>query len=123
MVDNNELIDTFIACQRRAVRWQLGLAILFVVTGIACLLIGNLLSGQIESVSSRSTLLSIGGVLSAGLSAFPVKDLLARREKTDALQFLKQRLLAARAGNAQDADEVAQVNATLWKTLNAIIER
>lgn len=120
--DNNELIDTFLECQARAIRWQLRLAILFIVVGAGLIGIGSLLSQQIEGSFMRSALLSLAGVFSSTLSAFPIKDLLARREKADAFRLLKIRLNRLMRQGDQEA-EIARIDETLWKALNVVIER
>jgi hypothetical protein len=120
--DNNELIDTFLECQARAIRWQLRLAILFLIVGGGLIGIGTLLSQQIEGSFLKSALLSVAGVFSSTLSAFPIKDFLARREKADALRLLKARLNRMVREGGNDA-EVARIDETLWKALNVVIER
>ena len=43
MSDNLELIDTLLTCQTRAIRWQIALAALLIIIGLAIFGIGTIL--------------------------------------------------------------------------------
>lgn len=120
--DNSDLIDTFLQSQARAIRWQLALAAFFVLVGAGLIAIGSLVSQQYEASFPKSALLSLGGLFSSTLSALPIKDFIARREKADALRLLKSRLTRA-AADGGNPEEVARIDAALWKVLHAVIER
>jgi hypothetical protein len=51
------------------------------------------------------------------LSAFPIKDLIVRREKADALRLIRSRLTSS------DPAEIEQIKAMLMGSLKALIER
>ena len=123
MLNNDALLDRFIEHQSRAIRWQLGFAAALLVFGLLLLLVAYLLPGQSETSPLNRTLLSASGALVSTLCAFPVKDLLARREKADLLRFLKAHLVALGHVDQARQAERDRVEAALWTTLTKALER
>jgi len=119
---NVELIDTLIACQVRAIRWQLALAGLLILVGLVIFAIGSL-AKQIDTGFSGSALLSLVGACASTLSAFPIKDLVVRREKAEALRLLKSRIQMLESQPAGDRAEIEKITTMLWASLKTIIER
>jgi hypothetical protein len=121
MGGNVELIDTLIACQVRAIRWQLALAALLIVVGLLLFALGAL-GEQLETVVSKSAVSFVGACAST-LSAFPIKDLVFRREKADALRLIRARVLALETQPGADRAEIERITTMLWASLKTIIER
>lgn len=120
--DSSDLLDVFLLSQTRAIRWQLALALLFVLLGVAMILIGGVPQQPIDSGFPNSALLSLGGVFASTLTAFPIKDLIVRREKADALRALKARMERVEL-NGGDRREAARIDAALWTVLQGVMER
>jgi hypothetical protein len=120
MSDNLELIDTLLTCQTRAIRWQLALAAVLILAGLLLFTVGTV-GRQLEPGLSKSALLSFVGACSSTLSAFPIKDLIVRREKADALRMLKVRLKSLES--QADGAEIEKITTMLWASLKTIIER
>jgi hypothetical protein len=120
MGNNLELIDTLLACQVRAIRWQLALAAVLIAIGLLLFTVGTV-GQQIDDGFSKSALLSLVGACSSTLSAFPIKDLIVRREKADALRMLKLRLKSLETQS--DTTEIDKITTMLWASLKTIIER
>jgi len=115
--ENLQLVDQLLESQLRAIRWQLALAVGCIVIGLALLGIGTLFSQQIEGSFLKSGLLSGSGMFASTLSAFPIKDLIVRREKADALRLIRSRLTSS------DPAEIEQMKAMLMSSLKTLIER
>lgn len=122
MSGNLELIDTLIASQLRASRWQLALAALLLVLGLLTVGAGTL-AQQFNSTQAKSMWLSMLGVCASALSAFPIKDLILRREKADALRMLRLRVNQLEAQPAADSAETERITTLLWGSLKTIVER
>jgi len=123
MLNNDALLDKFIEHQSRAIRWQLAFAVVLLVLGLLLLLVAHLLPDQAETSPLNKTLLSASGALISTLCAFPIKDLLARREKADLLRFLKAHLVAVGSIDPAPQGERDRVEAALWTTLTKALER
>jgi hypothetical protein len=118
---NVELIDTLIACQVRAIRWQLALATLLIVVGLLLFALGAL-GEQLDTAVAKSAVSFVGACAST-LSAFPIKDLIMRREKADALRLIRARIQSLENQPAADQAEIERITAMLWASLKTIIER
>jgi hypothetical protein len=122
MGGNVELIDTLIASQVRAIRWQLALAATLFVVGL-CIFAAGTVAQQFNSTFSKSWMVSLFGVFASTLSAFPIKDLILRREKTDALRLLRVRVQNLESQPSVDNEEINKITTMLWGSLKTIIER
>lgn len=119
MSDNSELIDTLLTCQSRAIRWQVALALGLFLVGLLLFTIG-VVAKQFDDSPSKIAL-SFLGFCSSTASAFPIKDLIVRREKADALRLLRVRLKTLETES--DHAEAEKITTMLWESLQAIIER
>jgi hypothetical protein len=122
MLAEDGLVDTFIEQQSRAMLWHLVFALSLAMLGLLLLLVAFILPDQVESSPLNRQLLSASGAFISTLCAFPIRDLLARKEKADVLRFLKSRL--SNLHTAQDEQvERDRIHELLWKTLNKVLER
>lgn len=93
-----------------------------VVTGGALAIGGQTLPHVADGSSIYNALMTSGGLLVSTISAFPVKDVLLRREKLDVIRLLKERLKAAH-GRSDGGAESEKIAATVWKIVDTVVQR
>jgi len=94
MLANESFLDSLIAIHHRAIRYNLIFALGLVVLGILVIVFARLFSGSLVP-DVLSGLFSLGGGFISSLSAFQIKELVARKEKADMCKLLKVRLREA----------------------------
>lgn len=113
-----EFIDEAIATQRSALRFQLALACATVALGLSIVVLTQRLAPEDLKVSA-----AVGGTLIPTLSAFPLKEMFAKRDKIAALGFLRQQLdrFTAPEVRAAEGEEFARVQQQFWNLLQQVL--
>ena len=79
------LVNRIIHNQRTGLRFYLGLASAVVCLGFALIVLAQLLAGRLEDLK---LLLTLGGTFFSSLSSFPIKEVLAKRDRISLLEYL-----------------------------------
>jgi len=115
MLANEAFIDRLIANHHRAVRYHLLFALGLVGIGIAVIIGAILLSGRLIP-DAFSGLFGVGGAFTSSLSAFQVKEILARREKAEIFKAIKARLHELdQAQSSMDTKTRKRIDDLLWQ--------
>lgn len=109
-------LDRFIDRDRRAVRVYLLVSLLVLVAGLMTIVVG-----LVPLLGSRSTsqalLLEVCGLFISSLSGYPIKEYLARRDRQENLETLKdlwESLLRVQPPPEEDLQKIREV---AWKVL------
>lgn len=100
-------LDTLIAYQRRYIRSYLAFAALIVLVGIGLVLAIFLFIGQ-SLPDALKSLFGIGCGFISSLSAFQIKEVLARKDKEEMLLRFKERLQTADENERQRIEKLVQ---------------
>jgi hypothetical protein len=120
VVTNRDLLERMISSQERAVRYYIFFAVLLLLLGLGLVSVALLSLGTLESV--QRTLLSIGGTFVSSLSAFPLKEILSRKEKVQMFESLIDRLPElAKAANADDNATRQRIDELLWRVIEKTV--
>ena len=106
-----ETIDGFIENQRRAIRWYAIFALIVFSLGLLILLFAILPTGSLTE-GSMKTILGIGGGFVSSISAFPLKELIARKEKIGIFESLKMQL------KMPNASEQSRIQELIWEVIH-----
>jgi hypothetical protein len=98
-----EFIRRAVASQRFTLRFQLCLAIGVIVFGVVLVLAIYRLGGA-QAFETYKWFVTLGGGFIASVAGFPLKDLNTKKDKIDALLFLKQGYERLPAEGAPDSD-------------------
>ena len=102
-----EDLDTLIAYQRRYIRGYLAFAAIIVLAGIGLVLTIFLFIGQ-SLPDALKSLFGIGCGFISSLSAFQIREVLARKDKEDLLLRLKERLRTVDENERQRIEKLVQ---------------
>ena len=83
-------IDVLIDNQRRAVFWYSAFAAMLLIAGIAILVLTTASGGL--AGEGEKTVLGIGAALISAASAFPMKEILARKDKICVFALIRSQL-------------------------------
>jgi hypothetical protein len=104
-------IEPFIANDQSAVRYYLGFALFVMMVGLAIIGISFLPAFKTEQDLAQK----LGGAFISTLSAFPLKEYLARRDRLHILEALS-RQISDLGHQPQPADEdVKQLETLMWE--------
>lgn len=116
-VINESYVEQLIITQRDAIKYYLIFASVIIVTGIIIIVLGFVLPKD-TIVEGIKALFTLGGTLVASLSAFPLKEIITRKEKIGLFSIIKKQL-EEKVGNklADDTEEINRLKEIMWKTI------
>lgn len=106
-------IERFIENQRNAIKFYLIFATTFLVIGIIVILTTLFISNDIINESIKA-IIGIGGGFVSSVSAFPIKEIINRKEKIEI--FLTIKSIQSKA----DDSEKNKIEELVWKTIEKI---
>ena len=107
---NSYILDTLIRNQWDAIKYQTMFASVVVIVGICILIFSNFFVQTITNDTIK-LLLNIGGGFISTISAYPISQIIARKEKMRIFQVLQKRM-----DEMTDA-ELKKVEELIWKSL------
>jgi len=107
-------IQPFIANDQSAVRYYFMFAVLVFAVGIAIVGVTFYPAFRAENVI-QDLAQKVGGGFISSLSAFPLKELLARRDRLRILSALQGRIRQLRSQKAPPDDDVRRVTELVWE--------
>ena len=105
------IIDGLIENQRHAIRWYAIFALIVFSLGLLILLFAILSTGSLTE-GSMKTILGIAGGFVSTISGFPLKELIARREKIGIFESLKMQL------KMPNASEQSRIQELIWEVIH-----
>ena len=106
-------IEKFIENQRNAIKFYLIFAISFLFIGIMVILTTFFISNEIINESIKA-IIGIGGGFVSSVSAFPIKEVINRKEKIEIFSTIKA--IQSKA----DSSEKEKIEVLVWKTIEKI---
>lgn len=104
MDTNEKILEQLIANNRRAILVQSFVALLLFIVGAGVLVYTFKSGGEFKDIPTVVT--SVAGVFTSSLSAFPIKEILARSEKTGVFQTIRSRYRSvSKSKNAATREE------------------
>jgi hypothetical protein len=117
MVESEAFIDQMIANQNRAIKYYTVSTAILVFLGILIVAAALWSSARLVPDAFKG-LLGLGGAFVSTLSAFPLKEILSRKERIGAFRVLKVRLgRPVVKDDARDDAERKRVEDMLWKVV------
>jgi hypothetical protein len=107
-------IEPFIANDRAAVRYYLGFALFIVTIGIAIIAVAFLPAFRTENVI-QDLAQKVGGGFISTLSAFPLKEYLARRDRLRILGALGRQISDLRREPQPNEEDVKRFESLIWE--------
>jgi hypothetical protein len=114
MSSGQALLDHVIVDQKRGIRYHVSFSITLFLIGASAVLIGLFLPSRTATEIPKQ-MLAIGGIFIASLTAFPVKEILSRRERISMLQKIAAMRLTL------DEQERARMDEIAWKAVERIV--
>jgi hypothetical protein len=104
MDTNEKILEQLIANNRRAILVQSFVALLLFIVGAGVLVYTFKSGGEFKDIPTVVT--SVAGVFTSSLSAFPIKEILTRSEKTGVFQTIRSRYRSvSKSKNAATREE------------------
>jgi hypothetical protein len=107
-------IQPFIANDQSAIRYYFSFAIFVFFLGMAIIAVTFYPALRAENII-QDIAQRVGGVFVSGLSAFPIKELLARRDRLRVLGALEKRIRQLSRLKAPPEDDVRRVRELVWE--------
>jgi hypothetical protein len=116
-----EFLERAIRGQRGAIRLQIGFAVGCFLAGLIIVwAVYHFLGSTIPD--SLKSIVTLGGGLLSTSSAFPLKDLLNRKEKVTALLFLRTEFGDLKnAPQIKDPNEMERLEQQFWQLISKIL--
>jgi hypothetical protein len=118
MLAKDTFLDQIITNQYRAIRYYKLFAAGLLTIGVVVIIVSILFAGQLISDVFKG-LFSIGGAFVSSLSAFQLKEIIARREKVDTLTTIKNLLIqqAIAEDKGMDDDMNNRIDQLIWQVV------
>ncbi len=118
MDTNEKILEQLISNNRRAILVQFVIALVLFIVGVGVIFFTFRGGGVSKDIPSVVT--SIAGVFTSSLSAFPIKEILSRWEKTGVFQTIRSRYQSLnKSRNAASKDERKRLN----QLMSQIVEK
>jgi hypothetical protein len=117
MPANDALLDSLIRNQRQAIRYYFAFALAMVALGVSVATVAYFSANWLNSESFKS-IFALGGTFISSLSAFPLKEIIARREKLGVLLMIKDERLSL-ANSVEPADLIGRerIEQLVWQVV------
>jgi len=117
MVDDELYFEQFISSQRNAIKYYVIFAAGICLLGIIIIILGLSLPEDTVAEGIKTVFL-IGGGFVSSLCGFPLKEIIARKDKIGIFSIMKKQLeVKIKDKNKPNEDEVNRLREIMWKTI------
>ena len=117
MLDEGTVLELLISNQYRAIRFYFFFAVGLVTLGIALIIVAFSSSKQLIPEALKF-MVGVGGGFASSLSAFPIKELLSRKEKVGIFETIKAHIAESEQEQSSiDTDEHKRIDNLLWQAI------
>ena len=112
---NKDILNTLINNQKYAIKYHSVFAITVILLGCCLVIISNFFISTPNPNDSVRLILSIGGGFISTVSAYPINQIITRREKIATYKILRLKLETMNDSELKKAEEL------IWKSIEKII--
>lgn len=112
---NLNILETLIANQKSAIKYQFLFALIVIFLGVFIILISTFFLQNPTYKDPLKLLLNIGGGFISTISAYPINQIIARKEKIKMYEVLMDKI------NDLSVKEIERVEELIWKSIEKIV--
>lgn len=116
MSPDDPFLVQLIANQYRAIRFYSGFAMGLLALGIILILLAFFSRGRLIPEALQS-MVGIGGTFVSSLSAFPIKELVNRKEKVNMLEAAKANLRTGETPDSVEPEKRKRIEDLVWQAI------
>lgn len=112
---NSEILDVLIKNQKDAIRYQTVFAVIVVSLGLCLIIFSSLFVESSGTNDSIKLILSLGGGFISTISAYPINQIINRKEKISTYNIFRLKIETMSESEAKKVEEL------IWKSIEKTI--
>jgi len=112
---NIDILNTLIRNQKDAIKYQSVFALIVVIIGCSLIVVSNFFLSSNSPNDNYKLVMTIGGGFISTISAFPINQIILRREKIKTYNILKLKL------NDITKTDLKKIEDLIWKSLEKVV--
>jgi hypothetical protein len=112
---NLDILNTLIRNQKEAIKYQQVFACIVLIVGILLILVSNLVISKPTQNDAVKWIMGIGGGFISTISAYPINQIINRKERIKAYELLKFKM------DEMTETELAKTESLIWNSIEKIM--